>query len=97
MALPSYASTGQRVWHYTFRTICGLIFFYLIAPILVIIPLSFNATVDLILSEHMTAARACVRNPEILKELESEIERDCDQLRSFLFAAQVRAVAQARK
>jgi putative spermidine/putrescine transport system permease protein len=43
MALPAYASTGQRVWHYTFRAICGLIFFYLIAPILVIIPLSFNA------------------------------------------------------
>ena len=43
MALPAYASTGQRVWHYAFRVICGLIFFYLIAPILVIIPLSFNA------------------------------------------------------
>ena len=43
MALPVYASTGQRVWHYTFRVLCGLIFFYLIAPILVIIPLSFNA------------------------------------------------------
>lgn len=50
---------------------------------------SFNATVDLILSEHMTAARSTVRNPEILKELEAEIESDCDQLRSFLFAAQV--------
>jgi len=44
MSLPTYASTGQRVWHYSFRVICGLIFFYLIAPILVIIPLSFNAT-----------------------------------------------------
>jgi putative spermidine/putrescine transport system permease protein len=43
MALPVYASTGQRVWHYAFRILCGLIFFYLIAPILVIIPLSFNA------------------------------------------------------
>ena len=43
MALPAYASTGQRVWHYAFRILCGLIFFYLIAPILVIIPLSFNA------------------------------------------------------
>ncbi|WP_306029733.1 ABC transporter permease [Stappia sp. MMSF_3263] len=42
-ALPAYASTGQRVWHYTFRTICGLIFFFLIFPILVILPLSFNA------------------------------------------------------
>ncbi len=42
-ALPPYASTGQRVWHYTYRTICALIFFYLIAPIVVVIPLSFNA------------------------------------------------------
>ncbi len=42
-ALPPYATTGQRVWYYTFRVICGLIFFFLIAPILVIIPLSFNA------------------------------------------------------
>lgn len=42
-ALPPYATTGQRVWHYAFRVICGLIFFFLIAPILVIIPLSFNA------------------------------------------------------
>jgi len=43
MGLPPYATTGQRIWYYTFRVICGLIFFFLIAPILVIIPLSFNA------------------------------------------------------
>ncbi|MFK7836155.1 MAG: ABC transporter permease [Sulfitobacter sp.] len=42
-ALPPYATTGQRIWHYSFRVICGLIFFFLIAPIMVIIPLSFNA------------------------------------------------------
>ncbi|MBD8875891.1 ABC transporter permease [Roseibium polysiphoniae] len=42
-ALPPYASTGQKVWHYTFRVACGLIFFFLIFPILVILPLSFNA------------------------------------------------------
>ena len=40
--LPPYASVGQRTWYYTFRVICGLIFFFLIFPILVIIPLSFN-------------------------------------------------------
>ncbi|RED12162.1 Trehalose transport system permease protein SugB [Pontivivens insulae] len=44
MSLPAYASTGQRVWYYSFRVICGLIFAFLIIPILVIIPLSFNAT-----------------------------------------------------
>ncbi|KAG1815099.1 Aspartate/glutamate/uridylate kinase [Suillus subaureus] len=49
----------------------------------------FNVTVDLIRSEHMNAAKASVKNPEILQELEDEIDRDCDWLRSFLFAAQV--------
>ena len=44
MALPPYASTGQRLWHWTYRTICVLIFLFLILPILVIVPLSFNAS-----------------------------------------------------
>ena len=43
MALPPYASPLERTWYYTYRLICGLVFFFLIAPILVIIPLSFNA------------------------------------------------------
>ena len=43
MALPPYTSTLERIWFYTFRTICGLIFFFLIAPLVVIVPLSFNA------------------------------------------------------
>ncbi|WP_422019789.1 ABC transporter permease [Roseibium sp.] len=42
-ALPPYASPLQRTWFYTFRIFCGLIFFFLIFPILVILPLSFNA------------------------------------------------------
>ncbi|MCR9123512.1 MAG: ABC transporter permease [Phyllobacteriaceae bacterium] len=41
--LPPYASTLQITWFYAFRVICGLIFFFLIFPILVIVPLSFNA------------------------------------------------------
>ncbi len=43
MSLPTYAGPLERIWHYTFRTMCGLIFFFLIAPLLVIVPLSFNA------------------------------------------------------
>lgn len=43
MALPSYASPLERAWHYLYLVICGLIFFFLIAPIVVVIPLSFNA------------------------------------------------------
>jgi len=42
-ALPPYASIGQRAWYYGFRVICALLFLFLIFPILVIIPLSFNA------------------------------------------------------
>lgn len=43
MALPPYASPLERAWHYTFRSICALIFIFLIGPILVIMPLSFNS------------------------------------------------------
>jgi len=43
MSLPSYATPAERVWYYGFRVICGLIFFFLVAPIIVMIPLSFNA------------------------------------------------------
>jgi len=41
--LPPYASTPERIWYYLFRFLCGLIFFFLIFPIVVVIPLSFNA------------------------------------------------------
>jgi len=43
MALPTHASALERIWHYTYLVICGLIFLFLIAPILIVIPLSFNA------------------------------------------------------
>lgn len=43
MALPVYASPLERTWHYSYLVICGLIFLFLIAPILIVIPLSFNA------------------------------------------------------
>ncbi len=43
MPLPSYADPVERVWYYAYLVICTLIFIFLISPILVIIPLSFNA------------------------------------------------------
>jgi putative spermidine/putrescine transport system permease protein len=43
MALPIYASPIERIWHYTYLVLCTLIFIFLISPILVVIPLSFNA------------------------------------------------------
>ncbi|RBP86771.1 putative spermidine/putrescine transport system permease protein [Rhodobacter sp. 140A] len=43
MALPVYASPLERLWHYTYLVICALILLFLIAPIIIVIPLSFNA------------------------------------------------------
>jgi putative spermidine/putrescine transport system permease protein len=42
MSLPIHATPTERIWYYAFRIICGLIFLFLIFPILVILPLSFN-------------------------------------------------------
>ncbi|MDF1734187.1 MAG: ABC transporter permease [Minwuia sp.] len=42
-ALPPYASTPERIWYYAFRIICAAVFFFLIFPLMVIVPLSFNA------------------------------------------------------
>ncbi|MDQ2089532.1 ABC transporter permease [Marimonas arenosa] len=39
---PPYATSGEVLWFYAFRTICGLIFLFLITPIIILIPLSFN-------------------------------------------------------
>ena len=41
--LHAYLTSNQVLWHYSFRMICGLIFVFLITPILVVMPLSFNA------------------------------------------------------
>ncbi len=41
--LPPYLTSNQVLWHYGFRAICGAIFIFLITPILVVLPLSFNA------------------------------------------------------
>ena len=43
MSLPNLTPWNYRVWLYTFLFFCGLVFFFLIAPLFVILPLSFNA------------------------------------------------------
>ena len=30
MALPTYATTGQRIGYYSYLTYCGLVFFFLV-------------------------------------------------------------------
>ncbi len=43
MAVPAYASPTERAWYYLHRLFCALVLLFLIAPILAIIPLSFNS------------------------------------------------------
>ena len=55
MSLPNYTPLNYRIWHYTYLTICGLVFFFLIAPLFVILPLSFNAEQYIHFSSKMLA------------------------------------------
>ena len=41
--LQPYLSSSQVLWHYVFKIVCGIIFIFLIMPILVVMPLSFNS------------------------------------------------------
>jgi putative spermidine/putrescine transport system permease protein len=42
MPPPVYADHGERIWHYAYRLICVAVFAFLVIPILVVVPLSFN-------------------------------------------------------
>ena len=53
MALPVYATPLERAWHYAYLAICALVFLFLIAPIIIIIPLSFNAEAYFTFTEKM--------------------------------------------
>ena len=53
MALPVYATPVDRMVHYGVRTGAGLVFAFLMLPILVIIPLSFNALPYFTFNEEM--------------------------------------------
>ncbi|MCH7929308.1 MAG: ABC transporter permease [Proteobacteria bacterium] len=57
MALPPYIGPLGRAWHYLFLTICAAVFLFLIAPILVIVPLSFNAEPYFTFSQDMLALK----------------------------------------
>ena len=55
MALPNHTPLNYRIWHYIYLTFCGLVFFFLIAPLFVILPLSFNAEQYIHFSSKMLA------------------------------------------
>ena len=55
MAFPPYTGLGGKISHYSFLMFCACVFLFLIAPILVIIPLSFNAEPYFTFTEGMMA------------------------------------------
>ena len=79
--LPVYTTPLGKAWHVTFRVICGLILLYLITPILVILPLSFNSEpyftypmpglslrwyLDFLVGEHSEVWHLAIRNSLII-------------------------------
>ena len=44
MALPVYATPPQRLWHYIYLVICTLVLFFLVAPLIAVIPISFSSS-----------------------------------------------------
>ncbi|WP_028535228.1 ABC transporter permease [Paludibacterium yongneupense] len=42
--MQSFVTLPERIWYYTFRVICALVLLFLVLPILVIVPLSFNSS-----------------------------------------------------
>ncbi|SCK21767.1 ABC transporter permease [Vogesella sp. LIG4] len=55
--LPNYASPIERIWFWTFRTMCVLILIFLVSPLLVIVPLSFSADTFLLYPIHSFSLR----------------------------------------
>ena len=53
--LPHYLSLSERIWYYAFRILCAAIFFFLVFPLVVIIPLSFNAVPFFTFTKEMLA------------------------------------------
>ena len=53
MALPSYATPVQRTYYYAYLFFCGVVFFFLIAPLVAIIPISFSKSPFMLFTEGM--------------------------------------------
>ncbi len=55
MALPSYSTPTQRTYYYAYLFFCFLVFFFLIAPLVAIIPISFSKSPFMLFTEGMLA------------------------------------------
>ena len=53
MALPTYATTGQKSFYYFYLFFCGVVFFFLIAPLVAIIPISFSVSPFMVFTDGM--------------------------------------------
>ena len=53
MALPTYATPIQRSYYYLYLFFCGVVFFFLIAPLVAIIPISFSKSPFMLFTEGM--------------------------------------------
>ena len=58
MTFPPYTGIGGKIGHYSYLVFCGVVFLFLIAPILVIIPLSFNAEPYFTFTEGMISMKS---------------------------------------
>jgi len=47
MKFPPYTTPREKLWHYFYRGFCGLVLFFLVAPLIVVLPLSFTNSVFL--------------------------------------------------
>ena len=55
MALPSYSTPGQRIFYYLYLFFCGTVFFFLIAPLVAIVPISFSKSPFMVFTDGMLA------------------------------------------
>ena len=53
MALPSYTKPGERIFYYFYIFFCGVVFFFLMAPLVAIIPISFSSSPFFLFTEGM--------------------------------------------
>ena len=58
MTFPPHTGIGGKIGHYSYIIFCGFVFLFLIAPILVIIPLSFNAEPYFTFTEGMISMKS---------------------------------------
>ena len=57
MAIQKHTELRYKIWHYVYLFICACVFFFLIAPLFVIFPLSFNAEQYIFFSDDMLALK----------------------------------------